>query len=99
MAKQITFSAFGRDSYYHREWFKKNGFKFDRSSRKWVVEHLPIEHAEDFASYCRKYGLTFERSDRIITEFDYADYLWDGQRDDYMKPIETVDIPTPKNKI
>ena len=78
---------------------KKNGFKFDRSSRKWIVEHLPIEHAEDFASYCRKYGLTFERSDRVITEFDYADYLWDGQRDDYMKPLESVDIPTPKNKI
>ena len=56
MSDKITFSAFGRDSYYHREWFKKNGFKFDRSSRKWVVEHLPIEHAEDFASYCRKYG-------------------------------------------
>ena len=70
MSNKITFSAFGRDSYYHREWFKKNGFKFDRSSRKWVVENLPIEHAEDFASYCRKYGLTFERSDRIITEFD-----------------------------
>ena len=41
MTKQITFSAFGRDSYYHREWFKKNGFKFDRSSRRWVVEKLP----------------------------------------------------------
>ena len=27
MTKKITFSAFGRDSYYHREWFKKNGFK------------------------------------------------------------------------
>ena len=50
-----------------------------------LLNNLPIEHAEDFASYCRKYGLTFERSDRIITEFDYADYLWDGQRDDYMK--------------
>ena len=99
MSDKITFSAFGRDSYYHREWFKKNGFKFDRSSRKWVVEQLTIEHAEDFASYCRKYGLTFERSDRIITEFDYADYLWDGQRDDYMKPIESVDLPRPKNKI
>ena len=75
MSNKISFSAFGRDSYYHRDWFKKNGFKFDRSSRKWVVENLPIEHAEDFASYCRKYGLTFERSDRVITEFDYADYL------------------------
>ena len=78
---------------------KKNGFKFDRSSRKWVVENLPIDYAEDFASYCRKYGLTFERSDRIITAFDYADYLWDGQRDDYMKTLATVKIPTPKNKI
>ena len=99
MSKKITFSAFGRDSYYHREWFKKNGFKFDRSSRKWVVANLPIEYAEDFASYCRKYGLTFERSDREIIAFDYADYLWDGQRDDYMKPIDSVAIPSPKNKI
>ncbi len=23
MSKKITFSAFGRDSYYHRDWFKK----------------------------------------------------------------------------
>ena len=23
MSNKITFSAFGRDSYYHREWFKK----------------------------------------------------------------------------
>lgn len=23
MTKKITFSAFGRDSYYHRDWFKK----------------------------------------------------------------------------
>ena len=37
--------------------------------------------------------------DRVITAFDYADYLWDGQRDDYMKPIESVEIPSPKNKI
>ena len=25
MLKKIIFSAFGRDSYYHREWFKKHG--------------------------------------------------------------------------
>ena len=37
MTKNLIFSAFGRDSYYHREWFKKHGFKFDRSSRKWTV--------------------------------------------------------------
>ena len=98
MSKKITFSAFGRDSYYHRDWFKKHGFKFDRSSRKWTVHELPIDNAEEFASYCRKYGLTFERSDRMITEFDYADYLWDGQRDEFMKPLEKVDIPQPKNK-
>ena len=77
MTKKITFSAFGRDSYYHRDWFKKNGFKFNRSSRKWTVQELPVEHAEGFASYCRKYGLTFERSDRMITDFDYLEYLWD----------------------
>ena len=99
MTKIITFSAFGRDSYYHREWFKKNGFKFDRSSRKWNVYNLPVENAEQFASYCRKYGLTFDRSDRLITEFDYPDYLWNGQRDDFMKVIDPVNIPTPKNKI
>ena len=33
-SKKITFSAFGRDSYYHRDWFKQYGFKFDRNSRK-----------------------------------------------------------------
>ena len=31
-------------------------------------------------------------------EFDYADYLWDGQRDDFMQSHETTDIPKPKNK-
>ena len=98
MSKKIIFSAFGRDSYYHRDWFKQNGFKFVRSSRKWTVHELPIDNAEQFASYCRKYGLTFERSDRMITQFDYADYLWDGQRDDFMQSFETVDIPRPKNK-
>ena len=98
MSKKIIFSAFGRDSYYHREWFKKNGFKFDRSSRKWTVSELPIDNAEEFASYCRKYGLTFERSDRMITEFDYADYLWEGQRDDFMQPFKTPNIPVPKSK-
>ena len=41
MTQKIIFSAFGRDSYYHRDWFKKNGFKFDRSSRKWTVHELP----------------------------------------------------------
>ena len=77
---------------------KKMVLKFDRSSRKWTVHELPIDNAEEFASYCRKYGLTFERSDRMITQFDYADYLWDGQRDDYMQSFETVDIPEPKSK-
>ena len=98
MSKKITFSAFGRDSYYHRDWFKSHGFKFVRSSRKWTVSELPIEYAEEFASYCRKYGLTFERSDRMISEFDYADYLWDGQRKDFMKPFEEIVLPNPKNK-
>ena len=46
-----------------------------------------------------RYDRCMERSDRVITEFDYADYLWDGQRDEYMKPVELADIPTPKNKI
>ena len=43
MSKKISFSAFGRDSYYHREWFRKNGFKFDRSSKKWTVAEMPID--------------------------------------------------------
>ena len=98
MSKKITFSAFGRDSYYHRDWFKKNGFKFDRSARKWTAYELPVENAKEFASYCRKYGLTFERSDRMITEFNYADYLWDRQRDEFMQPYEKLTLPTPKNK-
>ena len=98
MSKKISFSAFGRDSYYHKDWFKQYGFKFDRSSRKWTVYDLPIENAEKFASYCRKYGLTFERSDRIISEFNYADYLWDGQRNKYMQPYESVILPEPKSR-
>ena len=74
-------------------------FQSSQLSRRWTVHELPIENAEEFASYCRKYGLTFERSDRMITQFDYADYLWDGQRDEFMKPVEQVEIPRPKNKI
>ena len=98
MSKKITFSAYGRDSYYHRDWFKEHGFKFDRSSRKWTVYDLHLDNAENFASYCRKYGLTFERSDREISKFDYADYLWDGQRNDFMKPYENVVLPKPKDR-
>ena len=98
MSKKIIFSAFGRDSYYHRDWFKKHGFKFDRSSRKWTVHDLLVENAEEFGSYCRKYGLSFERSDRVITEFDYAAYLWDGERSKYMQPYENVTLPKPKNR-
>ena len=63
-----------------------------------IVNNLPIENAEEFASYCRKYGLSFERSDRVITEFDYAEYLWDGQRNEYMKPYESVSLPKPKSR-
>ena len=59
---------------------------------------MPIENAKEFASYCRKYGLTFERSDRMITEFDYAEYLWEGKRKELMQPYEKVTLPTPKNK-
>jgi hypothetical protein len=98
MSKKIVFSAFGRDSYYHRDWFKQHGFKFDRSSRKWTVYDLLSDNAEEYASYCRKYGLTFERSDREISKFDYADYLWDGQRNDFMKPYKKVVFPKPKDR-
>ena len=43
--------------------------------------------------------LTFERSDRMITEFDYAEYLWEGQRNKLMKPYEKIhSLPIPKNK-
>ena len=98
MSKKIVFSAFGRDSYYHRDWFKQHGFKFDRSSRKWTVYDLLSDNAEEYASYCRKYGLTFERSDRKISKFDYADYLWDGQRNDFMQPYKKVVFPKPKDR-
>ncbi|PPR47440.1 MAG: hypothetical protein CFH19_00479 [Alphaproteobacteria bacterium MarineAlpha5_Bin9] len=98
MTKKIIFSAFGRDSYYHRDWFKKKGFKFDRSAKKWTVSSLSSENAEEFASYCRKYGLTFERSDRNIKNFNYTEYLWDGQREELMKPYKQVSLPTPKSR-
>ena len=58
-----------------------------------------VDKAEELASYCRKYGLTFERSDRMITEFDYSEYLWDGRRDEFMKNADNIEIPLPKNKI
>ena len=95
MSKKITFSAFGRDSYYHREWFKKHGFKFDRSSKKWTVYAISTDHAEEYASYCREYGLNFERSDRDIENFNYVNYLWEGRRDEFMKPIEDKVLPKP----
>ena len=98
MTKKITFSAFGRDSYYHREWFKKHGFKFNRSVKKWVVHNTNDLRAEKYASYCREYGLSFERSDRNIEVFDYVDYLWEGKRDDFMKPYENKILPTPISK-
>ena len=98
MSKKITFSAYGRDSYYHRDWFKEHGFKFDRSSKKWTVYDLLVDNAENYASYCRKYGLTFERSDRVISEFDYAEYLWEGQRGEFMKPYQNVTLPKPKDR-
>ena len=91
MTKKIDFSAYGRDSYYHREWFKKHGFKFDRSSKKWRVYNILDLKAEEFASYCREFGLNFDRSDRNIKNFDYVDYLWEGRRNEFM------DVPEKKN--
>ena len=52
MTKKITFSAYGRDSYYHREWFKKHNFKFERSSKKWILYNITNDQAENYASYC-----------------------------------------------
>ena len=102
MSKKIVFSAFGRDSYYYRDWFKKNGFKFDRSSRKWTVYNISNDAAEMFATYCRDYGLSFERSDRNIENFNYVNYLWEGRREEFMKPYEKKIVPKPisqkKNK-
>ena len=95
MTKKIDFSAYGRDSYYHREWFKKNGFKFNRSIKKWVVYNILIEKAEDYASYCREFGLSFDRSDRNIKNFDYVEYLWEGKRNEFMKPQEEKILPKP----
>ncbi|MBI28761.1 MAG: hypothetical protein CFH21_00465 [Alphaproteobacteria bacterium MarineAlpha5_Bin11] len=95
MAKKITFFAFGRDSYYHREWFKKHGFKFDRSSKKWAVYNLSEQLAEEYSSYCREFGLNFERSDRNIESFDYVDYLWEGRRGEFMKSYEKKILPKP----
>ena len=88
MSKKITFSAFGRDSYYHREWFKKHGFKFDRSSKKWTVYAISTDHAEEYASYCREYGLNFERSDRDIENFNYVLTLSKLETDSKDSPFE-----------
>ena len=98
MSKKIIFSAFGRDSYYHREWFKKHGFKFDRSSKKWVLYNVSNDQAEEYASYCREYGLSFDRSDRNIENFNYVDYLWEGRRDEFMKPHAKKNLPRPLSK-
>tara|TARA_Y100000590_G_scaffold380253_1_gene448437 strand:+ start:1595 stop:1897 length:303 start_codon:yes stop_codon:yes gene_type:complete len=95
MTKKIDFSAYGRDSYYHREWFKKNGFKFNRSSKKWIVYNILTEKAEDYASYCREFGLNFDRSDRNIKNFNYVEYLWEGRRNEFMKPQEEKILPKP----
>ena len=95
MTKKITFSAFGRDSYYHKEWFRKYGFKFDRSSKKWTVYAISTDHAEEYASYCREYGLNFERSDRDIENFNYVNYLWEGRRDEFMNLIKRKSFQNP----
>ena len=95
MTKKIDFSAYGRDSYYHREWFKKHGFKFDRSSKKWRVYNILDLKAEEFASYCREFGLNFDRSDRNIKNFDYVDYLWEGRRNEFMDVPEEKILPKP----
>ena len=98
MPKKLNFAAYGWDSYYHREWFKRHGFKFDRSSKKWVLYNVSNEQAEDYASYCREYGLSFDRSDRNIENFNYVEYLWEGRREDFMKPYENKVLPTPLSK-
>ena len=77
MSKKITFSAFGRDSYYHRDWFKKNGFKFDRSSRRWTVENLPIEHAEDITAEAER---IMAREHIVISAAQRPDFNMDKLR-------------------
>ena len=32
------------------------------------------------------------------SEFDYAEYLWDGQRNEFMQPYTKVTLPKPKNR-
>ena len=59
--------------------------------------NIPKEHPRANSLKIRA-NLSDSFDNRIISQFDYADYLWDGQRDDFMKPFETVDIPQPKNK-
>ena len=98
MTKKITFSAYGRDSYYHREWFKKHNFKFERSSKKWILYNITNDEAENYASYCREYGLSFDRSDRNIEDFNYVDYLWEGRRSEFMKSYDKKILPTPLSK-
>ena len=42
--------------------------------------------------------IKFTISAKNMKEFDYAEYLWDGQREEFMKPFEQVTLPSPKNK-
>ena len=56
------------------------------------------DQAEEYASYCREYGLSFDRSDRNIENFDYVNYLWDGRRDEFMKPYANKSLPIPLSK-
>ena len=74
---------------------KKHGFKFDRSSKKWRVYNILDQKAEEFASYCREFGLNFDRSDRNIKNFDYVDYLWEGRRNEFMDVPEEKILPKP----
>ena len=64
-----------------------------------TTEHVSINNFSGYCSgYCREYGLSFERSDRNIENFDYVSYLWEGKRDLFMKPYERKNLPTPISK-
>ena len=64
-----------------------------------LPDDMPRLSDTDLFTNTRNWHPRLESLDRMITEFDYADYLWDGRRDEFMQESEKIKIPQPKNKI
>ena len=56
MTKKITFSAFGRDSYYHRDKFKRHGLKFSSKAKTWTSNKLSKKDQKELEKIKEKYN-------------------------------------------